>query len=134
LKNKIILISKELDLVSKEKVSLKNDFDALVCHVSIASSSIDKHFACSTSSSIKNDICVLKKNVDCLGFTLSQCVMNYTKLEFMFRKKHAPHMHAPVHDIHMLLMFTYMTPCMIECTFVYIVIVRATLQNFVMIG
>jgi len=25
---------------------------------------------------------------------MSQCAMNHTRLEFMFRKKHAPHMHA----------------------------------------
>ena len=45
-------------------------------------------------SSIENDICVLKKSVDYLGSTLSQCVMNHTRLKFMFRKKHAPLLHA----------------------------------------
>ena len=95
LKNKIILISKELECISKEKVSLKNDFDAHVCYVSITSSFIDKYISCSTSSSnIDNEICTLKKSVDCLGSTLNQCVMNHTRLESMFRKKHAPHMHA----------------------------------------
>jgi len=93
LKNKIALISKELYLVSKENTSMKNNFDAHVCHV--ASSSIYKHNGCSTSSSIsESDICALKKSVDCLGSTLSQCTMNHTRLESMFRKKHAPHMHA----------------------------------------
>jgi len=72
LKNKIALISKELNLISKKNISLKNDFDSHVCHATINSSSINKHVACSTSSSkIKNDVCDLKKCVDCLGSTLS---------------------------------------------------------------
>ena len=94
LKNKIALISKELDLVSKKNISLKNDLSSHVGHASIGSTS-SVSFACSIlSSSIKNDICVLKKSVDCLGSTLSQCVMYHTRLESMFRKKHAPPMHA----------------------------------------
>ena len=89
------MISKELEFVSKENSSLKNDFDAHVCHVPIASSFIDKHVACSTSSSIfENDICALKKSINCLGSTLNQYVMNHIRLESMFRKKHAPHMYA----------------------------------------
>ena len=43
LKNKIVSISKELDLISKENISLKNDFDSHVCHATIDSSSIDKN-------------------------------------------------------------------------------------------
>ena len=73
LKNKIELISKELEVCLNENKSLKNDLDSHVYHASIASpSSIP--IACSTSSSIiKNDICALKKSVNCLGSTLSQC-------------------------------------------------------------
>ena len=37
---------------------------------------------------------MLKKSVDYLDSTLSQCAMNHKKLESMFRKKHAPHIHA----------------------------------------
>ena len=37
---------------------------------------------------------MLKKNVDCLGSTLSHCALNHTRLESMFRKKHVPPMHA----------------------------------------
>ena len=78
LKNKIVSILKELDLVSKENISLKNDLSSHVCHASIASPS-SVTIACSTSSSIiENDITMLKKSVDCLGSTLSQCVMNHT--------------------------------------------------------
>ena len=73
-----------------------------------------------------------EKNVDCLGSTLSQCAMNYTRLESMFNKKHAPHIyehkprhthahHAHTHD------FMYLM-----CTLVHIVDVRATLQNFIL--
>ena len=94
LKNKNALISKVLEFVSKENTSLKNDFDAHVCHATIQSPSIDKN-ACSTSSSnVENNIIMLKKSVDCLGSTLSQCAMNHKKLEYMFHKKHAPHIHA----------------------------------------
>ena len=68
LKNKIISISKELELISNENKFFKNDLNLHVCHASPSSVPI----ACSTSSShIENDICMLKKNVDCLGFTLS---------------------------------------------------------------
>ena len=83
LKNKIVSISKELDLVSKKNTSLKNDIDTHVCHASPPSVSI----ICTSSSIIENDICLLKKSVDCLGSTLSQCSMNHTRLESMFRKK-----------------------------------------------
>ena len=74
---------------------MKNDFDAHVCHIPIASSSINKYVGYSTSSSkIKNDIYTLKKSVDYLGSTMSQCAMNHKILESMFCKKHAPHIHA----------------------------------------
>ena len=66
-------------------------------HDSIVLPSNDKNLvshASSSSLSIKNNICILKKNVDCLGSTLSQCAMNHKRLESMFRKKHTPHMHA----------------------------------------
>ena len=68
LENKIISISKELDSISKENKSLKIDLSSYVCHASPSSLPI----ACSTSSSIiENDLCALKKSVDCLGSTLS---------------------------------------------------------------
>ena len=76
------------------KKIFENYFDSNVCHASIGSTSYIKN-ACTTSSSIiENDICMLKKSVDCLVFTLSQCAMNHTRLESMFRKKHAPHIYA----------------------------------------
>ena len=122
----IVLISKEL-----ECVSLKNDFASHSYHTSIALSPNDTNcvsHACSTSSSsIDNDICILKKSVDCLASTLNQCAMNHTMLEFKFRKKHTPHLHAhPSRHTHAL-MFTHMTPCMLECTLVHIAVLRATL-------
>ena len=61
------LISKKLDLVSKKNVALKNDVNSHVCHAPLSSIPI----ACSI---IENDICALKKSVDCLGSTLSQCL------------------------------------------------------------
>ena len=45
-------------------------------------------------SIIENDICKLKKSVDCLGSTLSHYVMNHRRLESMFLKKHTSHIHA----------------------------------------
>ena len=93
LKIKIASISKELKIVSNKNVSLKNDIDSHVCHASIASPP-SVSIACTSSFMIENDICLLKKSVDCLDSTLSQCVMNHTRLESIFRKKHAPHMHA----------------------------------------
>ena len=57
---------RDRDLVSKKNKSLKNDLSSHVCHASPSSIPI----ACSTSSSIiENDICMLKKSVDCLGST-----------------------------------------------------------------
>ena len=111
LKNKIISISKELDLISNENKSLKNDLSSHVCHASIASSS-SLPIACSTlSSSIKNDICILKKSVDYLGSTLSQCALNHTRLEPWFeRNKFHLCMHT-LHGIHMLLTVTTITFC-----------------------
>ena len=91
---KIASISKELESVLKKNISLQNNIDSHVCHASVAPSS-SSSIACSTySSSIENDINVLKKNVDCLGSTLSHCVMSHTRLESLFRKKHVPSMHA----------------------------------------
>ena len=85
---------RELESVSKEDKSLRNKFDSHVCHATIDSSSFNKHVLCSTSSNIENDICMLKKSVDCLGSVLSQCAMNHTRLESMFHKKYAPPIHA----------------------------------------
>ena len=94
LKNKIDLISKELDLILNENKSMKNDLDTHFCHASVALPS-SVPIACSISSSIiENDIIMLKKSVDCLGSTLSQCAKDHKKLESMFHKKHAPHVHA----------------------------------------
>ena len=71
---------------------MKNDLDTHVCHASVASSS-SSPIAC-TSSIIENDISMLKKNVDCLGSTLSHCALNHSRLEPMFRKKQVPSLHA----------------------------------------
>ena len=122
-----------MECISIEKDSLKNDFDAHVCHVSIASSSIDNHFARSTSSSIENYIHILKKNVDCLHSTLSQCDIDHKRLEYMFHKKHASHMH--VHQswhIHASHVYTH-NSLYARVTLVHIVVARDTSQNFVMI-
>ena len=73
-----------------------------VCHARVVSHT--SPIACHTSSSINNDISMLKKKVDCLGSTMSQCAMNHTRLETLLRKKQVPsfmhahpsrHTHAP---------------------------------------
>ena len=105
MKKKIVLISKELECISLEKVSLKNAFDSHVCHTSIASSSCDKHITYSTTS-IENDVCDLKKNVDYLGSTLSQCawtihVWNLSferNILYIFMNTLHQHTHAHPHD------------------------------------
>ena len=79
--------------MSNENVSLKNDLDSHVCHASVASHS-SSPIACTSSSMIENDICMLKKRVDYLGFTLSHCAMNHTRLESLVRKKQVPSLHA----------------------------------------
>ena len=113
---------------------MKNDLSSHVCHISNPSSSSDKHDTCSTLSlSIENDICTLKKSVDCLGSILSQCAMNHKKLESMFHKKQAPYIQAHHTGIHMLIMLTHMISYMLMYTLVHIADVRATLQSFVMI-
>ena len=119
--------------MSNENISLKNDLDTHVCHASVASP-FSVSLAYSTSSSpIENNICNLKKSVDCLGSTLSQCALNHSRLESMFRKnKFHLCMHTN-HGIHMLLTFTLTTLCMLMCTLVHIVDVRATLLNFALI-
>ena len=129
---KIALISKDLDLVSKKNISLKNDMDSHVCHASIASPSI-LPIACTSSSMIENDICMLKKSVECLGSTLGHCALNHTRLDLCFeRNKFLLCMHTN-HGIHILSTFTLITRCMLICTHVHIVDVRATLLSFIMI-
>ena len=59
--------------------------------------------------------------------------MKHKRLESIFQKKHTRICMHTHHGIHMLLMFTHMTPCMLVCTLVHIVDVWVTLQNFVMI-
>ena len=76
---------------------------------------------------------MLKKSVDCLGSTLSQCAMNHTRLESMFHKKHAPHMHAhKTRHTHASHVHTHdtMYAHVYNCTHCGR---KATLQNFIVI-
>ena len=88
MKNKIVSISKELDLVSKENSSLKNDLSSHFYLISSAPSISDKHVACSTSSSIiENDICALKMSVHCLGLIVHIfCILFITLLHLSCNK------------------------------------------------
>ena len=97
LKIKIASISKDLEDCLKKNIVLKNKIDARVCHARVVSHT--SPIACHTSSLIDNDISILKKSVDCLGSTLSQCVVGHTRLESLFRKKQVPsfHAHPPRH-------------------------------------
>ena len=85
LKIKIDSISKDLDVCLKKNEVLQNKIDAHVCHARVVSHT--SPIACHTSSLINNDISLLKKSVDCLGSTLSQCIVGHTRLESLFRKK-----------------------------------------------
>ena len=85
LKIKIASISKDLEDCLKKNIVLKNNMDTHVCHARVVSHT--SPIACHTSSLINNDISLLKKSVDCLGSTLSQCVVGHTRLESLFRKK-----------------------------------------------
>ena len=110
LKNKIISISNDLNVCLKKNDCLQNKIDAHVCHARIASPSSSN--ACHTSSLINNDISMLKKNMDCLGSTLSHCVLSHTRLESLFRKKQVPIMHAhhPRHthaSLHVFVVYPY---------------------------
>ena len=67
-----------------------------------------------SSSIIDNDICVLKKNIDCLGSNLSQCVIDHKRLESMFQKKQTLHMHThPLRHIHAHHVHTHATQCLV---------------------
>ena len=92
LKNEIDFITKELDICVKKNISLKNDMSSHVCHARVVSPR--SPIACTSSSRINDDICLLKKNMDCLGSTLSQCAKSHTRLKSLFRKKQVPIMHA----------------------------------------
>ena len=92
LKNEFDFITKELDLVLKKNESLKIDIDSHVCHARVVPSR--SPIACTSSSRINDDICLLKKSVDCLGSTLSHCVVSHKCLKSLFRKKQVPSLHA----------------------------------------
>ena len=59
LKNEINFISKELEICLNKNKSLKNDIDSHVCHARVVSPR--SPLACSTSSTIQNDINLLKR-------------------------------------------------------------------------
>ena len=82
LKREIDFITKELEICLNKNKSLKNDIVSHVCHASPKTP-----IACHISSLIEHDISLFKKSVDCLGSTLSQCVVGHTRLETLFRKK-----------------------------------------------
>ena len=118
LKNKIISISNDLNICLEKNIVLQHKMDAHVCHASVASSSRLPN-ACTSSSRINNDISMLKKKVDCLGSTMSQCAMNHTRLETLLRKKQVPsfmhahpprHTHAP-HGHHPNTMYAHVYTC-----------------------
>jgi len=92
LKMKIDSILKDLDVCLKKNISLQNDIDAHVCYASVGSPSTP--IACHTSFLIEKDIFMLKKNIDSLGSTLSDCVSCHTRLESLFQKKQVLSLHA----------------------------------------
>jgi len=68
------------------------------------------------------------------GFHFEQMCHEPQEIRIYVSKKYTHMCTHTHHGIHILLMFTHITPCMLICTLVHIVDVRATLQNFVMIN
>ena len=70
-------VSKEKENISKKKRII----DSHSCHALHATIN-------------KNEIQVLKNRRNYLRSTLSYCIFNHSKLETLFQKKQAPHVHA----------------------------------------
>jgi len=93
LKNKINLVEKEKEIVLEENNSLKRKFVSKEKeNISKKKKIVDSHAFHATID--KNEIHVLKNRIDCLSSTLSNCASNHSKLETLFQKKQAPHVHA----------------------------------------
>ena len=86
-------MKKEKEIVLKENDSLKTKI-VLKEKEKISKKKNSSSYAHVSSSKINDDICILKKSIDCLGSTLSQCAFKHNKLELIFHKKHVPHVHT----------------------------------------
>mgnify|MGYP000872325104 CR=1 FL=1 len=72
-----------------KKVSSKNASTSLFKEIFFVS-----HASIVLSPIIENEICVLKKNIECLSSTLSQCVFDHKRIESLFQRKQDPPIHA----------------------------------------
>ena len=66
---------------SKNSIKKKRIVDSHSCHALYATIN-------------KNEIQVLKNRINCLSSTLNNCACNHSRLETLFQKKQAPHIHA----------------------------------------
>ena len=105
LKRKIFEKEKE-----KEKVSKKNKKNDSISHLSLHATIDD------------SEINLLKNKINNLSSTLSKCAFNHSRLESLFSKKQAPHVHAH-HSQHAYAHFarhdhthTHMHPRVYKCT------------------
>jgi len=94
LKNQVVLISKQKETILNENGLLKKK---IVLNRKEKISKKKKNFVSHAhvySFKIENDIFIVKKKIDCLSSTLSQCTFNHNKLESMFCEKYVPYVHA----------------------------------------
>ena len=96
MKNKITLVEKEKEIALDENNSLKRKVISKEKeNVSKKKKNNDSHSHHAFHATInKNEIQVLKNRINCLSSTLSNCAFNHSKLETLFSKKQAPHVHA----------------------------------------
>ena len=104
LKNKIILVKKEKEIILKENNSLKRKFVSKEKeNVSKKKKNIDSHsdHAFHATTFDKNEIKSLKNRINCLSSTLSNCAFNHNRLEILFQRKQVPYVHAhhPQHHL-----------------------------------
>ena len=96
LKNKIISVEKQKEVALHENTSLKRKIvEKEKENVSKKNKKNDSHSHHALHATInQNEIKFLKNRIDCLSSTLSNCAFNHKKLESLFQKKQAPHVHA----------------------------------------
>ena len=98
LKNKIVLVEKQKEVIFQENSCLKRKFcekekesfskkkkNDFISHLSLHATIED------------SEIEFLKNKIDSLSSTLSSCAFNHTRLEYMFSKKQTPSFHAHHH-------------------------------------
>ena len=131
-------MKKEKEIVLEENNSLKRKFVLKEKeNISQKKRIVDSHSCHALHATIdKNEIQFLKNRINCLSSTLSNYAFNHSKLETLFQKKQALHVHAhnPRHTYAHFAHHDHTHSHMyVECTNVHIVAAKAILQDFVLI-